>query len=74
MSHALSSTRLCHLFVVRIWLEPGRTPAEGQWRGSVEHMPSGQRRYFAEMEDLARFVRRELEGAVDAGGVGEAEG
>jgi hypothetical protein len=63
------STRLCHLFVVRIWLEPGRTPAEGQWRGSVVHVPSGERRYFAEMEDLAQFVRMELGGAVGAEGV-----
>jgi hypothetical protein len=41
-------------FIVRIWLEeaPGddRGPA---WRGSVTHVPSGEKRYF---ESLARLM------------------
>jgi len=70
----MDAARPCHLFVVRIWLEPGRTPAEGQWRGSVEHVPSGERRYFAALEDLARFVRMELREAPGMGSMGDAEG
>jgi hypothetical protein len=49
-----------HLFIVRVWCEPGRTPAECQWRGSVEHVPSGDRRYFAARGDLARFLLARL--------------
>jgi len=55
------AARPSHLFVVRLWLEPGRTPAESQWRGSVEHTPSGERRYFAALDELLCFVRRQLD-------------
>jgi hypothetical protein len=44
-----------HLFVVRIWQEPGHT-ALAQWRGSVEHIPSGQRLYFSSLRDLNDFI------------------
>ncbi len=47
--------RLEHLFIVRIWQEA--SPARnGPWRGSVEHVPSSQRFYFASLDDLADFI------------------
>jgi hypothetical protein len=50
-----------HLFIVRVWREPGRTPEEGQWRGLVEHVPDGQRRYFTSLDDLSGFLRSHLD-------------
>ena len=44
-----------HLFVIRLWYEPSRS-SKGQWRGSVEHVPSGQRMYFVSLHDLVDFI------------------
>ncbi len=50
-----------HLFIVRLWRESGRT-SPGQWRGSVEHVPSGRRLYFVSLSDLADFITLRLDG------------
>ena len=51
-----------HPFVVRIWLEES---AEGgrraMWRGHITHVPSGERRYFQHLDDMASFVAPYLE-------------
>jgi hypothetical protein len=47
-----------HLFVVRVWHEPGGDG--GQWRGSVEHAATGQRLYFATLDQLADFIALRL--------------
>ncbi len=46
---------LQHLFVVRMWSE---TAEENQipLRGSVEHIPSGQKFYFTSLNDLSDFI------------------
>jgi len=43
-----------HLFVVRLRAEQdeGRT----RWRGSVEHVPSGRRLFFADLTNLTDFI------------------
>jgi hypothetical protein len=51
-----------HLFIVRIWQEPEQTRA-GEWRGSIEHVPSGQRLYFVSFNDLSDFIRLRMMGA-----------
>ncbi len=51
-----------HLFIVRIWHEPGRA-GPGQWPGSVEHVPSGQRLYFSSLADLTDFITLRLASA-----------
>jgi hypothetical protein len=48
--------RLQHLFIVRIWQEPSVSAPPGQWRGSVEHIPSGDRVYFASLEELNNSI------------------
>lgn len=48
-----------HLFVVRIWQEPEQIKT-GEWRGSIEHVPSGQRLYFVSFNDLNDFIRLRL--------------
>jgi hypothetical protein len=55
-----SSARQQHLFIVRLWHEPSQIAAPGQWRGSVEHAESGQRRYFIALGDLTEFVAAQL--------------
>jgi hypothetical protein len=50
-----------HLFIVRIWYE-ARRPTPQPWRGSVEHVPSGQRIYFASLGDLNDFISLRLNG------------
>lgn len=46
-----------HVFIVRIWLEPrevdGAIPA---WRGMIEHVPSGTRRYVIEAAEILMFI------------------
>ncbi len=52
-------TRPQHLFIVRMWSEaPASGPA--QWRGSVEHVPSGQKFYFTSVRDLNDFIALQL--------------
>jgi hypothetical protein len=55
-----------HLFIVRLWRESGRT-SPGQWRGSVEHVPSGRRLYFVSLSDLADFITLRLDGGKSQG-------
>jgi hypothetical protein len=57
----VSKERSEHLFLVRMWLEPGQVkPAK--WRGAVEHVPSGQRFNFISLRDLTDFITLCLEG------------
>ncbi len=48
-----------HLFIVRVWQERAQV-RPGTWRGSVEHIPSGQRLYFVSLIDLNDFIRLRL--------------
>lgn len=34
-----------HLFTVRVWLEPAEDDGS-EWRGKLQHIPSGEVRYF----------------------------
>jgi len=48
------------LFVVRLWWEAEDTGEPGEWRGCVEHVSSGERRYFREIENVAEFIHGRL--------------
>lgn len=50
-----ASRRPQHVFIVRLWTEAVE-PTTAQWRGSVEHVPSAQRLYFASLVDLTDFI------------------
>jgi hypothetical protein len=52
--------RIQHLFIVRIWQEPSLSAPPGQWRGSAEHVPSGQRFYFATIEELNNGILEQM--------------
>ncbi len=56
-----AANRPHHLFIVRLWREPGQISL-GQWRGSVEHVPSGRRLYFVSLSDLADFITLRIAG------------
>lgn len=49
-----------HLFTVRLWLEPlgdGQT----EWRGKVQHVPSGEAQYIRDWPALQAFLERMLQ-------------
>ncbi|MBW7881371.1 MAG: hypothetical protein H3C34_01815 [Caldilineaceae bacterium] len=51
-----------HSFIVKIWLE--ETTAEAgrpTWRGSLTHVATGRRTYFAELDILPRLIRPYLQ-------------
>jgi hypothetical protein len=47
--------RIEHLFVVRVWYELGALH-DAAWRGSVENMATGARRYFTDYGTLMAFI------------------
>jgi hypothetical protein len=50
------------VFIVRVWCERGDgDTAVTEWRGSVEHIQSGQRAFFRNLEAVLDFVRPHLE-------------
>ncbi len=71
MSRSTRTThRTEHLFVIRMWQEPDVAEIPGQpalatspnpeWRGSVQHIRSGERVYFMRLPDLNEFIRSQL--------------
>ncbi len=49
-------------FILRVWCESNRggmPPMD--WRGSIEHIPSGRRLCFRDTADIAAFVRPYIE-------------
>ena len=49
-----------HLFIVRFWREDSESAPGGQWRGSVEHIPTGQRVHFVSLDVLNTFISQRL--------------
>jgi hypothetical protein len=44
-------------FIVKFWLEePTAENGRVSWRGRITHIPSGQRRYFDEYDEIRDFV------------------
>jgi hypothetical protein len=57
MTKTLTTSEDRHLFIVRVWREDSQAEPGGQWRGSVEHVPSGQRIHFVSLDTLTEFMR-----------------
>lgn len=55
-------------FIVRIWCERGDTASLApEWRGSVEHVQTGQRAFFRHLDAVIDFMKPHLQGiGVDA--------
>ena len=51
-----------HSFILKVWREGA---AEGSrcatWRGHITHVPSGERRYLKDVDDITLFVASYLE-------------
>jgi hypothetical protein len=51
-----------HSFIVKIWLEETAEEAgQARWRGHITHVPSGERRYVQDLDDIAAFIAPYLE-------------
>ena len=46
-----------HTFILRIWIEPREIEgAVAEWRGVVEHVDSGQRKYLNDLDQIMAFI------------------
>ena len=59
-----------HLFIVRIWTDPAQSPPTVT-RGLIEHVPTGERRYFLELREMQAFVAQSLSERAGQGAGGE---
>jgi hypothetical protein len=63
MASTQAGTRLeqdIHSFVIRIWHE--EIDPQGRivyWRGTVDHVSSGKRAHFSDIEGLIRFIEQQ---------------
>lgn len=47
-----------HSFIVKLWLDDAeQRKGKGGWHGYVTHVPSGERRYLKELQDIVFFIR-----------------
>lgn len=44
-------------FIVRQWCERGRSGTAQVWRGSIEHVETGERRFFQQYDALVSFMQ-----------------
>lgn len=49
-------------FIVRVWCESGgeATGLVRAWRGSIEHIATGKRIFFQELDDVTAFMKPHL--------------
>ncbi len=52
-------------FLVRLWQEPGEEEHGAGWRGSVEHVQTGEKRFFSDLESLMAYLRSVTESQED---------
>ena len=51
-----------HSFIVKVWLEETVEEAgQAMWRGHVTHVPSGERRYIKDLNEIRAFIAPYLE-------------
>ena len=51
------------VFIVRVWCERGDGDSSVlEWRGSVEHVESGERAFFRNLEAMCEFMKPHLVG------------
>lgn len=63
-----------HSFIVRIWLEESASEApQPSWRGSITHVFSGRRQFFADLEMLPKLLRPYVEAMVAESHLPEGE-
>lgn len=46
-----------HIFIIRIWRESREIEgAPPEWRGVIEHVPGGNRRYIRSLDEISAFI------------------
>jgi hypothetical protein len=51
-----------HSFIARIWIEETVEEAgRVVWRGTITHIPGGERRYIQDLHDIEQFIAPYLE-------------
>ena len=49
-------------FFVRVWVEEKSEQGEwGVWRGHIVHVPSGEKHYFRDLNEIQTFIAPHLE-------------
>jgi hypothetical protein len=48
------------VFIVRVWLEGRELDAPPLWRATVEHVASGERSSFSDLDAAVRFIEARL--------------
>ena len=44
-------------FIIKIWLERlNRDSGQATWRGTITHVPSGERSYVLDLDDILNFI------------------
>lgn len=52
-----------HSFVIRLWSEPrAEVRSNAEWRGWVQHVQNGERRYFRDLAEIGHIVASHLGG------------
>ena len=45
------------VFILRFWLEPREIEGAQQfWRGMIEYVPTGERRYFHRIDEIPKII------------------
>ena len=61
-----------HSFIVKVWLEEEATKSSDTiWHGHITHVPSGERRYLKNLDEIALFIQPYLEAMGIRFGLGE---
>lgn len=64
-----------HAFVIRIWKEHREIEdADPSWRGVIEHVPSGKKRYFQDLLHIIGFINPYFEQMGLSSGMVDVEG
>ena len=51
-----------HPFIIKLWLEEtAEETSRATWRGHITHVPSGERRYLQELDEIITFIIPYLE-------------
>lgn len=52
-----------HSFIIKVWLEETAEEAgQATWRGRITHVPSEERRYLQDLDDITAFIAFYLKG------------
>jgi hypothetical protein len=51
-----------HSFIVKLWLEEEATKnSDSVWHGHITHVPSGEKRYLKNLDQISLFIQPYLE-------------